>query len=290
MLEAARANGWKGSWRKRAPSKYEGRRSRDWVKIKITSSDDFVIGGFTHGERDYFSSLVLGLYDGEKLMHAGQVGTGFNEKSLKEIYIKIEPLITKKSPFTGNGQSAARCYLGEARTGGRNQVSGIHSRRTAARAGVYCSSRPTRIRKSACARRKNRPLKDTRARSFRRIRLYEVALDIEGHRLKLTNLNKVFYPGEGITKRDVINYYDAVAPLILPHLRDRPLSLKRYPNGINEPVLLSKRRGGQSSRMGASGADFLRAQSRQDPLHHLQRSRHADLSGESWLPSTRIPG
>ena len=82
-------------------SKYEGRRSRDWIKVKVTSSDDFVIGGFTHGERDYFSSLVLGLYDGEKLTHAGQVGTGFNEKSLKEIYSKIEPLITKKSPFTG---------------------------------------------------------------------------------------------------------------------------------------------------------------------------------------------
>ena len=68
----------------------------------------------------------------------------------------------------------------------------------------------------------------------------EVLLDIEGHRLKLTNLNKVFYPGEGITKRDVINYYDAVAPLILPHLRDRPLSLKRYPNGINEQFFFQK--------------------------------------------------
>ena len=67
-----------------------------------------------------------------------------------------------------------------------------------------------------------------------------MTLDIEGHRLKLTNLNKVFYPGEGITKRDVINYYDAVAPLILPHLRDRPLSLKRYPNGINEQFFFQK--------------------------------------------------
>ena len=71
------------------------------MKVKVVTSDDFVIGGFTHGERDYFSSLVLGLYDGQKLTHAGQVGTGFNEKSLKEIYAKIEPLITKKNPFAG---------------------------------------------------------------------------------------------------------------------------------------------------------------------------------------------
>src|SRR5580698_7941392 len=101
MLEAARANGLEGIVAKARGSKYEGRRSREWVKVKVVTSGDFVIGGFTHGERDYFSSLVLGLYDGAKLTHAGQVGTGFNEKSLKEIYSKLEPLITKKSPFSG---------------------------------------------------------------------------------------------------------------------------------------------------------------------------------------------
>src|SRR5580692_11627584 len=101
MLEAARNNGLEGIVAKARGSKYEGRRSREWVKVKVVTSGDFVIGGFTHGERDYFSSLVLGLYDGAKLTHAGQVGTGFNEKSLKEIHGKIEPLITKKSPFTG---------------------------------------------------------------------------------------------------------------------------------------------------------------------------------------------
>ncbi len=101
MLEAARANGLEGIVAKVRASRYEGRRSRDWLKIKINSTDEFVIGGFTHGERDYFSSLVLGRYDGDKLVHAGQVGTGFNEKSLKEIYDKLEPLITKKSPFSG---------------------------------------------------------------------------------------------------------------------------------------------------------------------------------------------
>ena len=66
MLEAARANGLEGIVAKARGSKYEGRRSRDWVKVKVVTSGDFVIGGFTHGERDYFSSLVLGLYDGAK--------------------------------------------------------------------------------------------------------------------------------------------------------------------------------------------------------------------------------
>ncbi len=238
MLEAAKANGLEGIVAKARGSKYEGRRSRDWVKVKVITSDDFVIGGFTHGERDYFSSLVLGLYDGEKLTHAGQVGTGFNEKTLKEIYAKIEPLITKKSPFTGTVKAlrdvtwlqpelvAEIKYLEMTPDG-------------LLRAPVFVALRPDKdprecVRDTAPAEEPRRgPLipNDSPA---------EVTLDIEGHRLKLTNLNKVFYPGEGITKREVINYYDAVALLIVPHLRDRPLSLKRYPNGILEPFFFQK--------------------------------------------------
>jgi bifunctional non-homologous end joining protein LigD len=70
--------------------------------------------------------------------------------------------------------------------------------------------------------------------------LAEANLTIDGHRLKFTNLNKVFYPKDGYRKRDLLNYYDAVAPLIIPHLKDRPLSLKRYPNGIDEPFFFQK--------------------------------------------------
>src|SRR5438477_11193721 len=72
----------------------------------------------------------------------------------------------------------------------------------------------------------------------------EALLPVDGTQLKFTNLNKVFYPQEGYTKRDVINYYDAVADLILPHLKDRPLSLKRYPNGINADFFFQKQAAG----------------------------------------------
>jgi len=70
--------------------------------------------------------------------------------------------------------------------------------------------------------------------------LPEASLTIDGHPLKFTNLNKIFYPKDGYRKRDLLNYYDAVAPLILPHLKDRPLSLKRYPNGIEKPFFFQK--------------------------------------------------
>ncbi len=70
--------------------------------------------------------------------------------------------------------------------------------------------------------------------------LTEAQKEIDGHRLKFTNLNKVFYPKDGIVKRDLLYYYDAVAPLLLPHLKDRPLSLKRYPNGIDADFFFQK--------------------------------------------------
>jgi bifunctional non-homologous end joining protein LigD len=252
MLEAARANGLEGIVAKARGSKYEGRRSREWVKVKVVTSDDFVIGGFTHGERDYFSSLVLGLYDGDKLTHAGQAGTGFNEKSLKEIYSKLEPLITKKRPFTGTVKAL-------------RDVTWVQPELVAEikylemtpdgllRAPVFVALRPDKDPKE-CVRAGKGDEGDKGDKEYEEYKEHkvqkgpllpadspaEVTLDIEGHRLKLTNLPKVFYPGEGIAKREVINYYDAVAPFILPHLRDRPLSLKRYPNGIDEPFFFQK--------------------------------------------------
>src|ERR1700677_3070853 len=233
MLEAARANGLEGIVAKARGSKYEGRRSRDWVKVKVISSGDFVIGGFTHGDRDYFSSLVLGLYDGAKLTHAGQVGTGFNEKSLKEIYSKIEPLITKKSPFTGTVKALRDVTWLQPELVAEIKYLEMTPDRLL-RAPVFIALRGDKDPKE-CVRFGEEAEGDDEYEGDKGDREckplvpadspVEVLLDIEGHRLKLTNLNKIWYPAEGITKRDVINYYDAVAPFILPHLRDRPLSL-----------------------------------------------------------------
>jgi len=241
MLEAARAHGLEGIVAKRRDSKYEGRRSRDWQKIKVTTSDDFVIGGFTHGEREYFSSLVLGLYDHGKLTHAGQVGTGFNEKSLKDIYSKLEPLIVKKTPFTGTVKA-----LRDVTWVKPELVAEIkyleYTPDGLLRAPVFLGLRPDKDPEE-CVRQGPAVEDPPPKRSGPLVPLdspAEVSLDIDGQRLKLTNLNKVFYPDEGITKRDVINYYDAVAQLILPHLRDRPLSLKRYPNGITGQYFFQK--------------------------------------------------
>ena len=211
MLEAARQAGLEGIVAKRLSSRYESRRSGDWVKIKIQCEQEFLICGFTHGEREYFSSLVLAVWDHGKLVHVGQVGTGFTDKSIVEIYAKLQPLIVDKAPFrvkariprditwlkpelvcqvrfqewTPDGQLRAPSFQGlrsdvDPATVSRESAEVEAVPEPAARAGLLGPE------------------------------LKEALLPVGRQTLKFTNLGKIFYPREGFTKRDVINYYDAV--------------------------------------------------------------------------------
>jgi bifunctional non-homologous end joining protein LigD len=104
LFEAAKQRGLEGIVAKKRNGSYEEKRSRDWLKIKITQRQECVIGGYTdpEGSRNYFGALVLGLYDRQKrLIHVGQVGTGFDQKSLKEMFARMQPLATKQNPFYG---------------------------------------------------------------------------------------------------------------------------------------------------------------------------------------------
>ena len=105
LFEAAKQRGLEGIVAKKRNSCYEERRSREWLKIKITQRQECVIGGYTdpEGSREYFGALVLGLYDRQgRLIHVGQVGTGFDRKGLKEMYARLEPLKMKQNPFYGS--------------------------------------------------------------------------------------------------------------------------------------------------------------------------------------------
>lgn len=238
MLQAARETGIEGLMAKRAGSRYESRRSSEWMKLKIVQRQEFVICGFTAGERDHFGALVLGLYDNGKLVWAGNVGTGFDQKALASLRQKLDPLSTADTPFP-DGPKVGKdvtwvkpelvAEVKFANWTGEGRL----------RAPVYLGLRPD-VDPRDCIRElpeevpsasKDALLTDTRN---------EVTLTIDSHPLKFTNLNKVFYPAEGIVKRDLLNYYDAVAALILPHLKDRPLSLKRYPNGITQQFFFQK--------------------------------------------------
>jgi bifunctional non-homologous end joining protein LigD len=224
MLEAARENGLEGIVAKRASSRYESKRSREWLKIKIGNEQEFAIGGFTEpqGGREYFGALVLGVYEEGKLRWAGNVGTGFDQKTLASLHARLQPLVTRKCPFAerpkpDRGITWVKpeliCQVKYANWTPDNRL----------RAPVFVG-----------LRNDVSPLHVVREGQLLAASAKEATLAIDGHTLKFTNLKKIFYPAEGYTKRDVLNYYDGVADLILPHLKDRPLSLKRYPNGIQE--------------------------------------------------------
>ncbi len=104
LFEAAKQRGLEGIVAKKRNSAYEEKRTRDWLKIKITQRQECVIGGYTdpEGSRAYFGALVLGLYDRQRrLLHVGQVGTGFDQRGLREMFARLQPLETKQNPFYG---------------------------------------------------------------------------------------------------------------------------------------------------------------------------------------------
>ena len=243
MLDAARENGIEGILAKRAQSRYESKRSRDWLKIKIVDEQEFVIGGFTapQGDRDYLGALVAGVYDDGKLRWVGNVGTGFDQKMLASLYARLEPLVTKECPFAerpkpDKGITWVRpelvCQVKYANWTQDNRL----------RAPVFLGLRddvgPRQVVRETAVHAEAAPADppaDLLPESAK-----EATLTIDGRTLKFTNLKKIYYPDEGYTKRQVLNYYDGVASLILPYLKDRPLSLKRYPNGIKEEFFFQK--------------------------------------------------
>jgi bifunctional non-homologous end joining protein LigD len=270
MLEAARQAGLEGVIAKRADSRYEEKRSANWVKIKATNRQEFVICGFTHGEREHFSSLVLGLYEKGRLVHVGQVGTGFTNKSLAEIYAKLEPLITAKSPFAKPAKALRKitwvkpelvCEVKYLEITPDGQL----------RAPVFLGLRTDKGPKETVREEVAEPAAPP---ALLPEKPAEVVLEVDGHSLKFTNLGKVFYPAEGVTKRDVINYYDAVSAYILPHLRDRPLSLKRYPNGIAQKFFFQKHADNFAEWIRVEPID---SETRGDPIHYVIANDRATL-------------
>jgi len=272
LLAAAKETGLEGVLAKHASSLYESKRSRDWLKIKIVGEQEFAIGGFTEpqGNRDYFGALVLGLYEDGRLRWVGNVGSGFDQKLLASVHARLKPLITDRCPFaqrpvpdrgmvwvrpelvcqvkyanwTQDQRLRAPVFLGLRDDVRADQV----VREEAAEEAEADDSPRSRGDAETDAeddREEKTEEKETAPESSLERRPFladvkEATLTIGGHSLKFTNLTKIYYPDEGYTKRQVLNYYDGVSDLILPHLLDRPLSLKRYPDGIKKEFFFQK--------------------------------------------------
>ena len=184
-------------------------------------------------DRDYFGALMLGVHDAGELRWVGNVGTGFDQKLLTSLFAKLKPLVVDTCPFAerpkpDKGMTWVKPEL-VCQVKFANWTPDRHLR-----APVFLG-----LRNDVSAREVAREEADTMRKELL-ADVKEASLRIGSQTLKFTNLKKVYYPDEGYTKRDVLNYYDGVADLILPHLKDRPLSLKRYPNGIKEQYFFQK--------------------------------------------------
>lgn len=263
FFDLAMENKLEGVMAKKCDSIYTpGSRSKNWLKIKNNQKTEAIICGFTKGRnsRKYFGAIVLGKYKGDQLEYIGHSGSGFNEKSLKELYKKLEPIIIPDPPFkqlpktnmpvtwvkphyvcevkftewTSEGLLRHPIFLGlrEDKTAENEKNEKI-----------VAPPEPTTAAKKKSNSKKvksNNKATDNVGAVLLKDDVKEETVEMNGHPLKFTNLGKIYWPKEKITKRQMLNYYYSVMPFIFPYMKDRPQSLNRHPNGIDKPGFYQK--------------------------------------------------
>jgi bifunctional non-homologous end joining protein LigD len=222
LLEAADQQGLEGIVAKRLDSRYAvGRRTHDWLKIKTHGEQEFVIAGYTKGtgrRASSFGSLVLSYYQGGELVYAGNVGTGFDTKEIDKLLEQLRPLRRPTSPFREvpkmpKVRKSDVIWVEPELVCVVEFAEWTHDGRL--RAPSYQGLREDKAPEDV---RRELPITDTVRKGTRE--------------LKLSNLDKVFFPVEGVTKGDLLEYYRAIAPVLVPHLKDRPFTMVRWPDGI----------------------------------------------------------
>ena len=275
LLERAKREGWEGLIVKEARSPYQsGRRTPAWRKMKLLKQQEFVIGGWTEPRqtRQHFGALLVGYYDDrDALRWAGSVGTGFDQAELDRLARLLRARAIDKSPFadafktaerahwvrpdlvaeirftewTGDGLLRQPVYLG-LRTD--KKASEVH------REDATVPEKPALPSHPGWKKNRRLPAKPVGGAASRELsavvdRLSELERakkdgDIVlpgGDTVRVTNLAKPFWPKLGLTKGDLIRYYVQVSPLILPVVDDRPLVMRRFPNGVGKPAFYQQR-------------------------------------------------
>ncbi len=221
LFEAAQAQGLEGIIAKKADSKYAvGRRTREWLKLKTHGRQEFLIAGYTKGQGRRaagFGSLILAVREAGELVYVGNVGTGFTDRELDRLMAKLRPLRRDDSPFPvvpklPKVRKADIVWVEPELVAEVEFAEWTHDRRLRAPSyqGLREDKAPAEVRREEAL--------PAELRKGKRV-------------LKLSNLDKPFWPEEGITKGDLLAYYRAVAPVVLPHLANRPFTMKRYPDG-----------------------------------------------------------
>ena len=249
LQKAAIASGFEGIVGKKKDSKYEsGRRSALWLKVKPTQSADFLIGGYTSGKgsRGPLGAIAVGYREKGKLVYASHVGSGFDDRTLKELKTRLQGLERETCPFTETPPSNGPATWVEPKLVAEVK---FHSwtEDGRLRAPVFLRLRddidPKAVRR-AKAPEPEKPARESGevgevVRQLDTNKRPNFTLAVGRHQIKLTHLDRVYWPADEalqqppVTKRDLLRYFAQVSPYILPHLADRPLTMIRMPDGIH---------------------------------------------------------
>ncbi len=242
--------GLEGIVAKKKDSLYQpGRRSQDWLKVKATQSGDFIITGYTAGEgnrSEFLGALLLGYLDNNNtLIYAGHVGTGFNEQTLSDIKQRLDRLRTDRSPFKEIPDTNGKATWVRPELVAEVKYS-QWTRDGRLRAPVFIRLREdkpvTEVRRdniipAPAANISNKTDEEIEGLLEQlKSRKDKFIIKVEGNEINISHLDKILWPPTknhpALTKLDFMNYLARVSPYFLPHLKDRPLTLSRYPDGI----------------------------------------------------------
>jgi len=246
LYAAAKEQGIEGIVAKRLDAPYSSARSAAWVKIKAFRSMECVIGGWTEGQggrTNALGALLIGVYRDGKLVPLGHVGSGFDERALKELLAILKERESAQSPFAVSPRVNQFAHWCLPELVCEVQYAEL-TRDGTLRHPTYRGLRPdidpldctgedhresTKNALRAAAKAAAEPSGGDGATKEERV---PSVLTIDGHSIRLTNLEKVIFPEDGYTKADLIRYYTEVSPYLIPTITDRPLTLKLFPDGI----------------------------------------------------------
>jgi bifunctional non-homologous end joining protein LigD len=251
LLAASREQGLEGIVAKRLDSMYEqGVRTRHWIKVKSVGRQELVIGGWMPGKgkrRESIGALLVGVHEptGE-LRYAGRVGSGFSERELERLARLLAPLQRSSSPFTAGQKPPRDAVFVEPRLVAEVEFA-EWTRTGSLRAPSYKGLRDDKRPEDVVREGASGPVEGTGAETEAQIPLAlppepakSGVVTVEGRELKLSNLDKVLYPQTGFTKRDLVEYYAAIARVMLPHLQGRALTVTRWPDGVQGKSFFQK--------------------------------------------------
>jgi bifunctional non-homologous end joining protein LigD len=230
LYREAQRLGIEGIVAKKGSSKYEaGRRSRAWIKVKTLHRQEFVIAGWTKGQGSRagtFGSLVLAVQRGSQLAWVGNVGTGFGQAEIERLLGKLRPLERKTPPLS---------VVPKMPRVKKDDVVWV-TPRLVAEVGFAEWTHDGHLRAPRYLGLRD----DKEVEDVHRERPMETEIRRGKRVLRLSNLDKVFFPDNGTTKGDLLAYYRDVAEFVLPHLRKRPFTMKRFPDGIEGKSFFQK--------------------------------------------------